>query len=146
MDNLYETVTQNEHQEATAFREYAEIFYNTNQLEMFGTAAEADAVLTAADGIAGTVKGLGAEGEERDVRMLMLGSIFGEALILALGGSWQYSHPQGRWIVAITANNGEVVELNIFRKLKNFWDNGEEDSICYFYEMTKKLAAGTLEI
>lgn len=68
-----------------------------------------------------------------------VGSFLGETLIKTLGGLWQWSPRQNRWVVILKSKEGDPVEANVFRKVENRMKNGQEDSLVYFYDMIKKI-------
>ncbi len=86
-----------------------------------------------------TVDGIRQAGKQGESIVDIMGSYLGEVLVKNLGGSWEFSPTQNRWVVVLTTKEGDKMESNVFRKVENRIKNGKEDSFTYFYDMTEKL-------
>jgi hypothetical protein len=138
--DILETATTKSDLDATHFHGFAELFFKKNNLEMFLTKEEANEILKDGDTIAKVLHKL--DPKDLPQNMLMMGSIFGEALILVLEGRWLYSNKQQRWVIECVNVEGEIMELNIFHKLKKYFLNGDEDSLNYYFELSRGILTG----
>jgi len=143
--DILEVATRDKSLTAGQFRSFAELFFKQNQLEMFTTKEEAEGILGDADSIANVLHVLD-DVENVKNSMLMIGSIFGEALILTLNGNWKYSDRQERWVIECVNVKGEVMEFNIFNKLEKYFENGDVDSLNYYFAQSFKLFSGNSDV
>ena len=77
--------------------------------------------------------------ENADYMSVLVGCYVGEFLKEIFVGKWYWSVSQERWVILLQDKNNESIELNVFRKIKNRICNGEEDSLAYWYTMTKNM-------
>jgi hypothetical protein len=123
------------------FTEQAENWFARNKTPEFTSTDEAIGMISAADGLVDIyLSQLAVDNSTySDYLILEFGSAIGEAFKMLFLGEWQYSEPQGRWLIAFTSPQGSIYEINIFNKLQKRFDNGMEDSIQYFYDTFKKM-------
>ena len=74
-----------------------------------------------------------------DTTILYFGSPLGEAFRILFNGAWIFSQKQGRWVIKCLAQNGDEIEINVFRKIEKRIENGIEDSISFYLASIKKL-------
>ncbi|KKS96409.1 hypothetical protein A3B05_02795 [Candidatus Giovannonibacteria bacterium RIFCSPLOWO2_01_FULL_43_160] len=74
--------------------------------------------------------------------ILLFGSTLGEAFRIVFGGQWHFSEKQERWVVVCKMKDGSDIEMNIFLKTEKRIVNGMEDSVTYYFQLTKKMIDG----
>ncbi len=71
--------------------------------------------------------------------VVQLGSALGEAFIVVFGGVWEYVESIGRWQVGLVLPSNDSISINVFHKLEKRFENGDDDSISYLFEMIRKV-------
>ena len=139
-----EEITRNPEIEPTLFNKLAELLFNDLPagIEMFKTKDTAVGFVRAMDSV--VESSTANDNKISQERFLQLGSAVGEAFIIIFGGKWKFSEQQMRWVVACSAKNGDIIDVNVFNKLRKRIENGEEDSISYFFDNNKAIIEGVM--
>lgn len=74
-----------------------------------------------------------------DELVVQIGSALGEAFIMVFGGVWEYVASASRWQVGLVLPSNDSISINVFHKVEKRFENGEEDSISYLFEMIRKV-------
>ncbi len=129
--NIFEITTTNQTLEPKVFREFANIFFQLNNLSADFSVEASTAMLEVADQAADNLRIY--TDDELYTRMITLGSIFGEALCVVKNGNWVFEPKDKRWMVIYETSNKTNIKANVFNKLKKYIENGDDDSLNYFF-------------
>lgn len=123
------------------FTEKAFEFFELNGIPEFTTPEEALTLIQSADDIIEFfIQKLGEEGiPVNDELILQLGSTVGTAFMVLFKGRWLFSEAQGRWVVEFVTPKGSNMEVNVFHKIEKRFQNGDEDSISFYFDGIKNL-------
>lgn len=129
------------------FAQKAAEFFSLFQFDIFTTKKRAEEFINALDKINDNFRAqiLTTESTYSEEMTLLLGSAFGEALRLVLDGQWKYDTKQERWVISRAAQNGDLVDMNVFHKIEKCLSRDSDDSISYYFGMLKSVLAGEME-
>lgn len=123
------------------FTEKALEFFEINGIPEFTTPEEALTLIQSTDDIIEFFIQKFAEEQIplSDELVLQLGSAVGTAFLVLFKGRWVFSEAQGRWVVEFATPKQSVMEVNVFHKIEKRFENGDEDSISFYFDGIKNL-------